>query len=111
MTGGCFGFGGAVGGREALVAVLLLGHLLAEGLELLCFGAEAADLYACGLLGNEVAHKGDFLMGWYCVNRLLKVQIYRRELFCNPLLPTFVGLPEVPAARRPPQLCVPSIPA
>jgi len=63
MTGGCFGFGGAVGGRETLVAVLLLGHLLAEGLELLCFGAEAADLYARGFLGNEVAHRGDFLMG------------------------------------------------
>ena len=52
MTGGCFGFGGAVGGREALIAVLLLGHLLAEGLELLCFGAEAADLYARGFLGE-----------------------------------------------------------
>ena len=62
MTRVCFSFGRGAGGREALVAAVLLGHLLAQGLELLCFGSEAAGLYARGLLGNEVAHEGDFLM-------------------------------------------------
>lgn len=111
MTGGCFGFGGGAGGNEVLVAALLLGHLLAECLQLLGLGAEAADLYASGFLGNEITHERDFLMGWDCVNRLSKVQIYRLELFCNPLFPTLLGLPKVPTAQRLPLPCVPSIPA
>ena len=55
----CLGLGRVAGG-EILLAVLLLGHLLAERLEALCLGAEAADLDAAGFLRDEVAHREIF---------------------------------------------------
>lgn len=60
VTGGCLGLAGCGGGGEVLLAVLLR-HLLAEGLEALGLGAEAADLYAAGFLWDEIAHERDFL--------------------------------------------------
>jgi len=62
--------GGAVGG-VGFAAVAGFGGLFAEGGELLGFGAEAADVRG-GCLGDEVAHRGNFLM-----SRALAEQLWR----------------------------------
>src|SRR2546430_2468931 len=61
MTGGRFGFGGGVGIAEVL-AVLLLRRLLAQCLQLLGLGAEAADFDSAGLR-DEIAHVEIFSWG------------------------------------------------